>query len=1172
MATTTTTSDAEYFSHRDHHGSVGGVGGYGGGTVSRFPVHDACEFHDAEFLRRLIFVRRTKNNHRDDSSSSEDSDSDSSSSDGDGDGDGDDDVSDSDDSSSSGGGGGVNGHGGSGDRGGDGGTCNDDESSGTDGEHDNAAAAAAVTGYPQREMSASITAAAASAAAASASITAAASAEHNNGSSHAETPMETQKEQEEGTKEEEALDNDTKMEIDDPENSENNNKITGTTSTPERQENDNATTAAAAAAAAASVENISISPVKLNSRITEEATPNAELLEKLGVNIGNNNKADSTATATKTAATATTTATTTSAAAVSDTKSTPKKKNKKERKEKIDRGESFYCPHNLDLRDNDENTPLHVAIHNRKIQHMKLLLEAGASCHRKSDGSAPIHTVISIGAITAHKGFAYEAAVLLQKYGVDFTMRDDAAHTPLYLAAVCNVPSIAGLILNDAEGKQTLNLRSDRSGGRPLHAAAKFDVSKINKMAPNINRPANGHGINASLTESIAAVTQIFLNTEGIEVNAKNNFGRTPLHVAAGVGNWQVVRLLLKSGADPSLVDQRGFTPGGLAYKRGMPVPNDLQSVLGPMNSGIPSSLDSSSFMPAKRDLIIDPVQPTFLICHELCSNHFTCSPITRDPELDIPPENVRRLTVLLDQSTGILRGGEFDGCKWESECRRASMADILKIHDYSYIENINRLCNMIPDVPNGIAHLDGDTAISRWSFEAALRAAGSVCDAVDRIMAGDFRNAFCAVRPPGHHAGPRGIVRCANDTEGSHGFCLLNNVAIGAAYARSMYRNDGIKKVAIVDFDVHHGNGTEEIIRQLSPNIEKASVRMSFASGTFETPRYKPWLDETDIDNVFFASAHGYGPRCRSDSDFEEFDPQINGWFYPASGKSYISESFRSPVETPDQNEFILSQTWTRMGEEMRMNCCKIINVGLSLPKPSDIPGMQRVDVRDSYRKQILPNLLQFDPDIIFISAGFDGHKKDTMNYGYVGMVEEDYEWLTEQLVKVANTCCNGRIVSVLEGGYKIHGGIVSPFARSVASHVRALVEGGNSRELYDKFEAEWESTFERGMVEDRERKRQQRMERLNRAYAGVTTERRRELNFLPTEGMVSLPTNPATYDMDAILKEPLSQNMLVEGSQDTQETQSESIDGDQPRKRKRNAVDYKELYEQLRKEEGVA
>lgn len=184
------------------------------------------------------------------------------------------------------------------------------------------------------------------------------------------------------------------------------------------------------------------------------------------------------------------------------------------------------------------------------------------------------------------------------------------------------------------------------------------------------------------------------------------------------------------------------------------------------------------------------------------------------------------------------------------------------QVHEYPYVERISRACNSIPDHPQTLAHLDGDTAISRWSFEAALRAAGSVCDAVDKIMAGECRNAFCSVRPPGHHAGPRGIVRCSNDAEGSHGFCLLNNVAIGAAYARTMYRHDGIRKVAIIDFDVHHGNGTEEIIRQLVPAIETTVIRTPFAEGQLQQQRYRPWLDETDVNDVFFASTHGYGPR----------------------------------------------------------------------------------------------------------------------------------------------------------------------------------------------------------------------------------------------------------------------------------------------------------------------
>lgn len=490
-------------------------------------------------------------------------------------------------------------------------------------------------------------------------------------------------------------------------------------------------------------------------------------------------------------------------------------------------------------------------------------------------------------------------------------------------------------------------------------------------------------------------------------------------------------------------------------------------------------------------------------------------------------------------------------------------MSDVLKVHDYDYVQNISLICSQLPDHPNALGNLDADTTISRWSFESALRAAGSVCDAVDNIMAGDFRNAFCAVRPPGHHAGPKGIVRCENDPEGSHGFCLLNNIAIGAAYARSMYRNDGIKKVAIIDFDVHHGNGTEEIIRHLIPNIEKHTVKLPFATGVFETSRYRPWLDETDIDNILFASVHGYGPKELHPSMGGDPSLPEGGWFYPASGKSHISEAIKSPTSTtsPDVSEFLSSQSWTRLGEENQKNNCKLINVGLELPKPNDVPGIQRVEMRDSYRKIILPSLIDFDPDIIFISAGFDAHKKDEMNYGYVGMVEEDFEWLTEQLVKVANTCCNGRIVSVLEGGYRINGGIVSPFARSVASHVRALVEAGNSRELYDKEEADWESNFERSIVEDRERKRQLRIERLSRPFSGIIGDRRRSFVYPSNDDMATIMSQDLQDNsMEAMLKESFT---AIDGKS------VDPIGTDEPlRKRKRNQLDYKKLFEQLKNE----
>ena len=265
----------------------------------------------------------------------------------------------------------------------------------------------------------------------------------------------------------------------------------------------------------------------------------------------------------------------------------------------------------------------------------------------------------------------------------------------------------------------------------------------------------------------------------------------------------------------------------------------------------------------------------------------------------------------------------------------------------------------------------------------------------------------------------------------------------------------------------------------------------------------------------------------CNHDTDLCALDsPQQCGWFYPASGKTVVSDAVANPsvVESPNVGDFILSQTWTRMGEETQMNCCKIVNCGLSIPSRDAVPGWQRLELRDTYRKTIFPRLREFDPDIIFVSAGFDAHKKDSMNFGYVGMVEDDYEWVTEGLIKIANSCCNGRIVSVLEGGYKIHGGIVSPFARSVASHVRALVDGGRSRELFDGSDYDWESKFERQILEDRERKRQQKQERQHRAME------------------------------------------LAWRQQEHQQGQVHHGEGGEPvRKRRRQQVDYKLLYEKM-------
>ena len=374
---------------------------------------------------------------------------------------------------------------------------------------------------------------------------------------------------------------------------------------------------------------------------------------------------------------------------------------------------------NLNERDDDENTPLHIAIIALKLDHVKVLLEAGASHRIRCDGSLPVHTAISIGSVPANRQFAYECLVVLHEHGADLTVKDDAVHTPLYLACMFNLPQIVTYILSDEEGLSTLNVRADRAGNRPLHAAAKFDTldnpsfgkaaasiatgqvqpillsnhqSHIGADAAVIRHSITGlsgkHGpSNLSKPDNVdsdrvvsstdALLTQVLLGTSGIEVDALNVLGQTPLHIACMKRNWPVVRLLLQAGANPKIEDRRGHTPGHLCYKRAMPIPNDLCDLLGdPPETGV---------IPPTREFIVDPDASTLLIHHELCMKHHTCPPILRGSE-EPPPENIRRLHVLVNPHTGILRSGEFGSLIWNSEARRASMTDILKVRLlYSY-------------------------------------------------------------------------------------------------------------------------------------------------------------------------------------------------------------------------------------------------------------------------------------------------------------------------------------------------------------------------------------------------------------------------------------------------------------------------------------------------------
>ncbi len=276
-----------------------------------------------------------------------------------------------------------------------------------------------------------------------------------------------------------------------------------------------------------------------------------------------------------------------------------------------------------------------------------------------------------------------------------------------------------------------------------------------------------------------------------------------------------------------------------------------------------------------------------------------------------------------------VLEGAAFESLQ-RMEAPRATEAEIARVHPEAYIARVKAAA---PE--SGLAQLDADTAMSPGTLEAALRAAGAVVAAVDAVVGGRAENAFCAVRPPGHHAEP----------ERAMGFCIFNNVAVGALAARAAH---GLARIAVIDFDVHHGNGTEAMFRD-DPGLAYLS--------THQSPLYPGTgaAESRGVGNLFNAPL-----------------PRLAG-----------SEAFRR-----------------------------------------------------AFTDSLLPALDAFEPEMVMISAGFDAHRNDPL--ANLELDDEDYAWVTTELVEIARRHADGRVVSTLEGGYDL-----AALARSTAAHVGALMTG---------------------------------------------------------------------------------------------------------------------------------
>eukprot|EP01071_Lankesteria_metandrocarpae_P014485 Lankesteria_metandrocarpae@DN850_c0_g1_i1.p1 len=331
------------------------------------------------------------------------------------------------------------------------------------------------------------------------------------------------------------------------------------------------------------------------------------------------------------------------------------------------------------------------------------------------------------------------------------------------------------------------------------------------------------------------------------------------------------------------------------------------EDLTGIPNTTVTSAMDTAP--PAAIARILDQqrtstaVTKTCIFSDPACLYHShipepTDFPMRRFQFIKSIPENSSRLTALVDPDTGILHADRFRKNRqidWVRTNAVAKMADVLRVHDWSYIKHLRETVmeSKVSPVQHAsgykFAPIDADTLVTAASWDAALAAAGCVITAVHSVCAGRYRNALCVVRPPGHHIGTWGAVQGGREVTdediaaGSQGFCLLNNVTIGAAYAKYNFNAAGIRNVAIVDFDVHHGNGTEHIVRQLQPKMRKIKVNETLKWGTevvmdLSIPSCKLWCDMDDEQEVFFASIHAY-----------------DGIFYPGSGG--LSNNAPSPT-----------------------------------------------------------------------------------------------------------------------------------------------------------------------------------------------------------------------------------------------------------------------------------
>lgn len=405
--------------------------------------------------------------------------------------------------------------------------------------------------------------------------------------------------------------------------------------------------------------------------------------------------------------------------------------------------------------------------------------------------------------------------------------------------------------------------------------------------------------------------------------------------------------------------------------------------------------------------------------------------------------ENALRTELLIGDNGCLRRASLQSAVRWagDSIATPAPCVDLLRVHDFEYLHHMQTKCAMaqqaltqsapqpqssiicpLPPFYAPVGQLDNDTPLGPQSLEAATRFCGSAMWAVDAVMGGvtlsQDRSSASAIspscadavsegstpphtphptrcfvigRPPGHHAGPHGCVPALAFSHcpqmASSGFCLLNTVAVAAAYARHKYGRLALMhtpplpkpRVAIVDIDIHHGNGTEEIVRNLTPHMVPLPLPSSWPPQWKQC--YKPWLDETDPKETFFGSVHLFAGEA----------------FYPCSGRDEVSAvgtavaGAASSYTVPAANVVNVALTPIGPGPWDPKTRAK-----LTPAQMKQLSDAASAEFRDKVSRMLLPALHAFRPTLLFISSGFDAHYDDLYHF----LTEADFHWITGKFI----------------------------------------------------------------------------------------------------------------------------------------------------------------------------